>query len=147
MSDGFRPITLDDPSQGEIKLMVVVPHKGDPWGVLAALRGTPWAEQLSVVSGEVMSHALHGWATPLMRVIGPEPKYRGLHLPKKVGGCALKSGCILSSPKCRPGKKPPMCYEPMSYTGEIGLALTTVVMSWTEGRYVVIVEGDGFVLA
>ena len=45
----------------------------DPWGTLASLKGTPWGDAIPVVSGEVMSHALHGRATPLMRVIQSPP--------------------------------------------------------------------------
>lgn len=143
MSDGFREVNLNDTEQGPLKFLIVTPVGDDPWGVLADIRGTEWGNQVAVVSGEAMSHALHGWATPLMREIGPEPKYRARRLQQP---CALSQGCIGAGPGCKPGVDVPGCYEPPGVPQAVSLAIIRMVMAWQEGRYVVVVEGPEFSL-
>jgi hypothetical protein len=140
VSDGFREIDLTDAEQGKVRLLVPLPKDADPWGALAPLRGTPWEAQIQIVSGEAFSHALHGWATPLMREIGPPPHVRADRVPLEAGQCTLHGSCVGSSPFCRPHKKVPECYEPA-----IEVA-ARVALAWKEGRYVVVVQGPEFVL-
>ena len=132
---------LETPEWGLVKLLVATPSPGDPWGVLAPLRGTSWGKQVSVVRGEDLSHALHGWVVPLMRVIGIDPKHRGQRVDPAEGACALRAGCMGAKPSCHAGSKAtPGCFEA---EGIDGIA-TDVLMAWQEGRYVVVVEGDEF---
>ncbi len=140
MSDGLREVNLTDAEQGKILLLVALALDGDPWGRLAPLRGTPWEAQIQIVSGEAYSHALHGWATPLMREMGPPPLVRAARIPVEVGQCVLYGPCLGSSSFCRPAKKLPSCYEaPIEIASRVALA-------WREGRYVVVVQGAEFVL-
>lgn len=136
----FRRIDLVDPQWGDIKLTVAVPQGGDPWGALAPLRGTPWGDQIQVVSGEALSHALHGWAAPLMREIGNPPETRSKRIPTDIAGCALREGCLGATEACRPGPELPGCYEP---EGADPVA-AEVAFAWRDGRYVVVVEGYEF---
>lgn len=139
MTDGFREITLTDPEQGRILLMVALPVGDDPWGCLAPLRGTPWEAQVQVVSGEAFSHALHGWATPLMREIGRPPYVRADRIPPEAGRCILYGACGGASRFCRPGPKTPECYE-----AAVPVAVR-MVLAWKEGRHVIVVQGPEFV--
>jgi len=136
----FRRIQLTDPQQGEIKLLVAVPRDGDVWGVLSPLRDTPWGEQIQVVSGENLSHALHGWATPLMREIGNPPETRAKRIPDEVGVCAIREVCLGATDACRPGPELPGCYE----LDTVDPIAVEVAQAWQDGRYVVVVEGSEF---
>lgn len=147
MIRGFRHITFTDDHWGEIKLMVVLPIGDDPWGVLAPIKDTVWGGQIRVVDAEAYSHALHGYLDPLMRVIGPEPKHLTKRIPLNQGRCALYKGCLTAGPECRPGLKTPGCYEPPALDVGVTPLVAQVVFAWQEGRYVLVVEGEGFNLA
>jgi hypothetical protein len=91
-SDGLKWLKLDDPDQGEILLMVPIPHDGDPWGSLAVLRGTIWESLITVVTGAAMSDAMHGWATGLVRTIGIQMKYGGKRVLDEDGVWKMYAG-------------------------------------------------------
>lgn len=140
MSDGFREINLTDAEQGEIRLLMALPAGDDMWGCLSPLKGTSWEPLIQVVSGEAFSHALHGWATPLVREIGIPPQVRSSRVPLTDSQCAQHGACLGAAPHCRPGPKVPECYEaPIPVASRVALA-------WREGRYVIVVNGKGFVL-
>lgn len=144
MGDGFREIDLDDPDQGLIKILHPLPRHGDPWGVLAPLRGTVWGAQIPTVTAEALSHALHGWATPLARELTIEPRVQARRVPVI---CALHRSCLgFRKETCRPGRELPDCFEPPDLGGAALLA-TRVALAWREDRHVVIVEGEGFSLS
>jgi len=141
LADGLKYLRLDDAQQGEILLGIPVPHTDDPWGALAPLRGTVWADQIPVVKGSVMSDAMHGWATGLMRVIGPEPKYLLGRITEAEGRCSLVHECAMVTPHCYPCQKLPDCYEAPLSTPDASHVAALVAMAWKEGRYIVVVEG------
>jgi len=145
MGDGFREFELDDPEQGILKLLVAIPQQGDPWGVLAPLRDTEWGQQIQVVDAEPYSHALHGWATPLVRVLGVKPKVRARRV---VAVCGLEKSCLgFKKGVCQPGLELPGCYEAPFSDHNLSLIASRVALAWREGRYVVVVEGEGFSLS
>lgn len=120
----------------------------DYWGVLAPVRdeAPPLAKLLPVVSGEVFSHALHGFARPLMQVLGPPPQALVKMTPFKA--CSLKGYCVMYDAKrCIPGKKLPECWTPEGLETAVQRAVALVTMAWAEGRYVLIVEGPEFSLS
>lgn len=120
----------------------------DPWGDLAPLRDEPdFAQLLPVVSGETFSLALHGYAKPLMEVIGPEPEFQLRRLPSKYRECSLRGSCVMFNDKrCQPlSKKLPECWWPEADETS-RRAVAVVTLAWAEDRYVVIVEGDEFSL-
>lgn len=145
MGDGFRRIDLADREQGRILLSVALPRDGDAWGVAAPLRGTAWHGLVRTVSGEALSHAVHGWATPLVRELGPDPHATMRRIPTP---CALSSGgqCVGATPECRPGRKMPDCYDPPDVDPDVGGVVTTVLLDLRAGRHVVAVDGPEFVL-
>lgn len=124
-----------------------LPKNGDNWGVLAPIRDTPWGDLLPIVSGEVLSYALHGRVTPLMKQIGRPPRAQLTLIPSDLRRCG-NTECIMYDPKtCHPCKQVPDCYEPPGLeTFEARRAASTVVLAWREGRYIIIVEGDEFSL-
>lgn len=147
MVEGLRHIDLDDPEWGKVKLLVAVPRPEESWGSLAPLRGTSWGDQIAVVPGEDLSHALHGWATPLMRSIGIKPEDHARKIPGGERWCPQRNDCLLSSEKCHPSPDVPDCYEPPGLTMQQSLLVTTVVLAWREGRYVLVVDGPEFSLS
>jgi len=97
---------------------------------------------IPVVSGENLSHALHGYIAPLLKEIGPEPRLLAKQVGQKQGRCALYKTCVAAEPSCLPAGPPPDCYEaPMEDYGA-SFAATTVVLCWKTGGWVVVV-GEG----
>jgi hypothetical protein len=119
---------------------------GDPWGILRSVADSPIGHLVPVVSGEDMSHALHGYFLPLRRQIGRSP-HTNLRLVSDTMVCAQIKDCILADKAvCFPCKKMPHCYLPPGYEGIPAHAISTVIRAWAEGRYVVVVEGPEFSL-
>ena len=122
----------------------------DPWGDLAPLRLVPeFAQLIPVVDGESFSHALHGRMRPLMEQIGPEPKHQLIRIPPPHNQCSLANdGCIMFDAKrCHPrSKKLPECWWPLGEE-DARRAMSTVTLAWMENRYVLVVEGDEFVVS
>jgi len=121
----------------------------DPWGVLAPLREVPaFAVIIPVVDGESFSDALHGRMRPLMEKIGPEPKHQLARLRPPFTECMRAGTCFMfDERRCHPSrKKLPECWRPRGGDGAAQRAMATVTLAWSEGRYVVIVEGDEFVV-
>lgn len=138
--------TIPSKEWGDILILRPYPKPGETWGDLAPLRGTPWGDLLSIVSGASLSHALHGYVTPLMREIGPDPRGLCRMLPVGFRECRMAKSCPMVSKHCVPGPKLPTCYSPPRLPPEALLAGATVTGAWAEGRYVLIVEGEEFSL-
>lgn len=147
----LRSMTLSDRDESweDVEVMrPIVKMRGDadPWGVLAPLKGTRWEKRIPVVSGAVFSHALHGRLTPLMNALGPRPQLLAKRFSDVL--CALREGCLAHDAKrCRFAHvELPECYEPDLDRQEahLGPILTVIAQAWSEGRYVLIVEGEEF---
>lgn len=145
--EGLREIHLDDKDWGEILLLLPIPRSGDPWGVLAPLKETPWGKLVVEVTGEAMSEALHGYAVPLMRQLGRAPRDQAKRLLLADRQCSLleKGTCGLEGPHCEPSSgELPFCYEAPALGGEQKRAANRIAAAWNEGRYVIVVVGKGF---
>jgi len=137
---------LDTAHFGEVLIGRPIPQGGDPWGILASLKGTDWEDLLPIVPGAALSDALHGDAQPLMRKIGREPRVL-LRLAPEPRFCAEFKRCITKAEKdCHPCATVPDCYEPPGVSPEAQRAANYLVRMWRDGRYVVIVEGEEFVI-
>jgi len=143
--DRILEFTLSSEDWGDVKVMRPIPVEDDPWGDLAPLKGTPLGDLIPRVSGESFSHATHGFVTPLMREIGPDPSALVRLLPKPKN-CASINKCIMADKeKCVPGPSMPDCYIiPGDYDSVTAFAALMVLRAWKEGRYVVIVDGPEF---
>lgn len=129
---------------GELKILRPYPKPDESWGELAPLRDTPWGDLLPIVSGEALSHALHGRVDPLMQEIGPHPHGLCRQVPGPFRRCAVADKCAIVSAHCEPGPRLPSCYVPPNVSPEVGRAVEVVASAWAEGRYVLIVEGAEF---
>lgn len=152
----IQRFSLTTSQWGEVKILRPTPHEQrvgeaiheDPWGELSPLRETSFASLIPVVSGEVFSMALHGYAKPLMEQIGPEPRYQLIRIPPLYRQCSQRKPCLMFDSKvCRPGhKRLPECWAPEVEVPAAMRAVAMVTHAWTEDRYVVIVEGGEFTL-
>ena len=146
MIDGTREITVDCPEQGKVLLLFPIPRPNNPWGVFLPLKDTIWGEHIQIVTGAAMSHAMHGWATPLVRELGIPPLVRAKRIPELDGRCALMKTCISAGVECRPGVKLPLCYEPPKLVPDVARLAYAVAIAWRNGRHVIIIQGEEFVL-
>jgi len=140
--------TLSTQHWGEVLLARPLPLGDEYWGHLAPLRDTVWGDLLPVVSGLVLSHAAHGHADPLIRVIGPPPDALLKMVPDPYRKCAEHKDCIMFVEKdCHPCKKMPDCYVPPNLPSkEAQAAAALVALAWRDDRYVVISKGAEFSL-
>jgi len=143
-----RHVTLADPIFGNLKLLFPVPQE-DPWGVLAPLKETPWGARIPVVSGAILAHAMHGHTKLLRENLGRPPRIAAQRVPEEEAWClpGLNGNCAMAGANCRPGSGSlPQCYLPPKLTLEQAYLAAAVALAWEEDRYVLIVEGEGFVL-
>lgn len=135
MSKGIRHITLHDDAFGDVPVCVVSAE------AVLSLQDTKWFPYIKGVQSENMSHALHGFLTPLMQEIGPEAR----HVLKKMNRdhlllCHEHSTCMIATKDCIPGAKTPLCYLPPDETESMLVA--DIVQAWKRGCYVVYVIGE-----
>lgn len=148
--DGLRYAVIDDRDR-ETKLLVLypIPFPDDPWGVLAPLKGTSWGKQIPTVTGEALSHALHGRAKPLREMLGVPPHGRLLKIDEGDRRCLEQQQqlCPMAGPDCIPGStRLPDCYVAPSEDRTLRVLGEAVGRAWDEGRYVFVVEGPEFVV-
>lgn len=146
---GLVPIQIEVENWDTLHIMRALPRREDPWGVLGCLRGTVWESAITVVSGEILSHALHGHVWPLMRVLGPPPKDLCKVIAKRVLCSRIHDvSCTLrDAEKCHPGPNLPSCYQ---VGGELSPSASAmafeVALALSDGCYVLVTEGKTFSL-
>jgi len=148
--DGLRYAIIDDPDRfRKVPVMYPLPLEGNPWGTLLPLRGTVWGDQIPIVTGEALSHALHGYPKQLLEMLGRPPKGRTLRLAVGDRMCleAQEGICELAGSHCVPGSgKLPDCYVAPCEDRQVRVLATAVGRAWDEGRYVFVVEGPEFTI-
>jgi hypothetical protein len=147
---GVRYAIIDDPVRDRtFKVMYPLALPDNPWGVLLPLKETSWGEQIPVVTGENLSHALHGRPTPLLRTVGPPPRARANRLIMADKLCyEHQCGmCQMAKPECHPGSgELPDCYAAPTEDRDLRNAAVAVAQAWDEQRYVFVVEGPEFLV-
>jgi hypothetical protein len=146
-SNYFRSFTLNSEVYGNFKIKRPLPLQEDPiWGCLSPLKNLPLAKNIPVVPGEVLSFALHGHIKPLLDVLGREPKYNLKINQQHV--CFNKGTCLsFDKKKCFPSLAMPICYEyPQGHDPLLVDLINEVFVSWKHGYYLIVVDGDEFIL-
>ena len=148
--EGLRRIKLDDGAWGEIRICYSIPRPGNLWGVLKPLQETSWGKLIPEISGDSLSEALHGNATPFMREAGRAPKDIGRRLTASDATCRLRQdrSCHLAKDECTvsPLRELPFCYEAPNLEPPHFEIANFVAQMWNEGHYVVVLKTEGFVL-
>ena len=147
MTDLVR-FTLSTEHWGEVLVARPLPMGDEYWGHLAPLRDTVWGDLIPIVSGLVLSHAAHGHADPLIRVIGPPPDVLLKMIPDPYRKCEQHVDCIMFvGADCHPCKKMPDCFVPPNLSSkEAQGAAALVAQAWRDNRYIVIARGAEFSL-
>ena len=150
MIDGMRYAILDDPDRfRKVPVLYPTPLSDNPWGVLLPLRDTVWGAQIPTVTGDALSHALHGDPKLLLEMLGRPPRGRPLRLAMEDRRCieAQQKTCELAGSHCVPGSgKLPDCYLAPCEDRLLRLLAITVGRAWDEGRAVFVVEGPEFII-
>ena len=148
--EGTRHVTIQADSYGhEIQLLYPIPKDDNAWGVFACLRGTYYGDRIRLVSASAYSHALYGMSRYLRQGLGRPIQVEAQRVPDIFAYCAkLHNGtCAMGDRRCRPGTgQLPVCYWAPDSDRAIADAAASVALAWDEGRYVIVLEGDGFVV-
>lgn len=136
---GIVSTKLPDASWGFPTVARAIPKDDDPWGCLGVLRGTPWEPLIPLIPNHIFDQALRGFATPLMRILGPPPKAFVKRLPLAEVPCAMRTACISHSSNCVPGPKTPECWEPSTFFGTEAETVSALVRLWRDGVVVIVV--------
>ncbi len=136
-----RQIKLQTREMGDLHLMLVRSKAGVWEPAWEPLRTSKYAEYLTVVSKETIDHALHGWTSPLIKSLGPEPKLILHRISPDSKQCTLWDKCIFyRKTNCLPkSPKMPHCFELPGVPVESG---QEVLRLWRESVYVVVVEEE-----
>ena len=138
---------LNDSDWGEVVIYRPTPRNNDPWGDLAVLKETTWGPFIYPVSGEAFSHALHGWATPLMKELGPPPLKVVSRIPGPDAICEVWDECVIAAKECIPAGPSPECYHAPLAPGAAARAANEVATAWRDGAWVVVVSDGEFSLS
>jgi len=144
---GFVTLKIDVEGWGKITFLRVLPHQDDNWGVLRSWRGTPWEVLVTVVSGEDLSHALHGYPWPLIKSLGPPTEVLYRHLSEEHSFCLSyqdKSCSLRQKGKCLLGKNLQPCYVPPCVEDRV--EFQEALLALKEGQYLLVTEGQTFSL-
>lgn len=134
-----RLVKLQTRELGDLHLMLIRSQGGVWEEAWEPLRHTRYAEFITVTNKEVLDHALHGWTSPLIKILGPEPKFILHRLSPDAHQCELWRKCIFYRKKDCVPKAPlmPNCFQPVGVPPEIGYEILRL---WRESVYVVVVE-------
>lgn len=150
MIDGLRYAVIPDPDRKTTLLVLyATPLPGNHWGVLAPFRDTSWGARIPTVTGEALSHALHGRPKPLREQLGKPARERARRVPEEDSVCRDydSAACSIGTVNCVPGSgKLPRCYEAPTENRDLRLLATAIGQAWDEGRYVFVVEGPEFLV-
>ncbi len=136
-----RRLKVSTRELGPLELYLVY-AKGSEWEPeWKPLQGTEIGDLFTVVTKEVMDHALWGFSRPLVDALGLPPQGALRKMPHPQ--CSARVGCPFYEPRdCVPaGKNLPHCYRPEGLTSDEsrGLAYEAVRL-WREGVYIAVVQ-------
>lgn len=137
---GIVSTKLPDEAWGSPTIARVIPSDRDQWGTLVFLKGTIWEPLFPIIPPAVLDQALRGFATPLMRVIGPPTRAIVKRLPVENATCRNRLSCLSATDKCIPGSSVPFCWEAPGFETENRDVLNYVVQLWREGIPVIVLS-------
>ncbi len=143
---GLIKFSCPDDKWGRPRFIKCLPKKGDIWGFLAPIKGTPWGKLINVVPGHIVAHAVRGYATPLMQMLGPDPRSCLRLISDESNRCALTKSCVAVGEHCYPCEKVPDCFEVPSDDLSFSLVASTVTLAWKDGYSILVIEGDELVI-
>lgn len=130
--DGLVYMTIQDRAWGKIKVARILPIGDDNWGAFSDLKDTPWASMVNEVGADILDMALRKHPTPLMKIIGRDPKGNLKMIPLEQG-CSLIGQCKSEKPICSKIETAPFCVAPKTDSTSVHSLLS----AWREGYYVI----------
>jgi hypothetical protein len=135
-----RQLSLKTHEMGTLELYLIYQY-GDLWEVAwRPLQGESITSLLTVVTQEMMDHALKGLTRPFVKALGIPPEGALRKLPNPT--CDRKVICPFYHKKeCNPlFKSMPSCFEPAGILDlEARQLAGSMVRMWREGVYLVVV--------
>lgn len=126
---------------GAVELYLIY-AKGDKWEAeWAPLQGSVFGGLFTVLTKEVMDHALWGYSRPLVDALGLPPKGALIKMPNPL--CTKRVGCTFYEARdCVPtGRNLPHCYQPEGLATEAARDLAyEAVMLWRDEVYIAVVQ-------
>ncbi len=139
-----RFIKVPTREMGELRLLLISVEDGGLWEPeWEPLRGTVFGDQFSVITKEVLDHALKGWSRPLSDTLGIPPVGALRKIPLESRACFRREKCPLFNAKqCFPEAKiMAWCFEPDGVAdGTVRYAATRAFEYWRSGVYLVVVQ-------
>jgi hypothetical protein len=139
-----RQVRLPTYEMGDLVLLLIRSTKGQWETEWEPLRGTVFGDLFTVVSKEVIDHALHRLSGPLVKALGLPPAGALRKIPLEFRKCQRRDKCPMFDPKrCFPeAKKMPYgCFESDGVEDPIArLQATQAIDLWRNGVYIVVVE-------
>lgn len=136
-----RRLKVSTREMGMVELYLIY-AKGEEWEEeWRPLQGTDVASLFTVVTKEVMDHALWGYSKPLVAALGLPPPGALRKMPHQQ--CSARVGCPLyDPPDCVPtGKNLPHCFRPEGLPSDESRWLAfEAVRLWREGVYIAVVK-------
>lgn len=140
-----RRIRLTTVEYGELRLELVFETADGEWDPeWELLRGTVFGEQFTVISREVLDHALKGWMQPLVKELGIPPYGALRKIPVVSRQCARRTVCSLHIPSlCSlESKNMPWCFEPDGVVPEaVRKQAARAIEIWRDQVYLIVVRG------
>lgn len=137
-----RRLKLKTIELGDVELFLIYQY-GEKWeSEWLAVQGAEFTKLFTVVTEEVMTHALKGWTRPLIKTLGIEPEGAIRRLPVADRVCWKRDPCPFYRPKeCVPTfKKMPWCFEPGGIENPDARTLAgEAVQLWRQGVYILVV--------
>ncbi len=138
-----RRVRLPTLEMGDIELLLI-----DGWTAgWGKLQGTLFGNLISVVSREVVNHALHRFSRPLVDNLGIPPEGALRKVPRQCWNRKKRPGVLYKCPlydkrACQPiSPDMPWCFEPDDVPDKaIRKKAAEAIELWHEGVYVVVVE-------
>lgn len=138
-----RQVRLPTREVGELRLLLIEEKDGQWEPEWEPLRGTVFGDQFSIVSKEVVEHALNNYSRPLVDALGIEPAGALKKVPRDSRLCIQRDRCVLHDPKlCFPeSKNMPFCFEPDGVAeGSVRFAATRAFEYWRDRVYIVVIK-------
>lgn len=142
MSRRLKVITRE---VGELQLFLIYERAGNYENEWRPLQGNEITSLFTCTTRETVEHALKGYTSPLIKLLGIPPSGALRKLPMAARQCVLKGRCSLYVARdCVPtAVKMPWCYEPGGIEDEQTRKLASEVIGlWREGVYVLVVSED-----
>lgn len=136
-----RRLKVETREMGFVEMLLIYAN-GDEWeSEWRALQGTDVGNLFTVLTKEVMDHALWGYSKPLVSALGlpPQGALRKMAHPL----CSNRVGCTFYEARdCVPtGRNLPHCYQPEGLLSEESRSLAyEAVRLWREGVYIAVVK-------